>query len=196
MLTIPRAIDSRLFFLSYASHQPTEKTSRLWERTARAPYDVLGVPAYPSGELGIGESGHVREGALDERKPVPLPTVSNTRVKWGCFYRSSSCNSSRWSVSSALRFSLSSASSLTRAMSSTRAQNASVPAFSSCTTSQHNTGTREETQNNDRTPLWNCARSSRLRRSNSPDFLNLCVFFDWSSFCFCEPECDEGRFTL
>lgn len=116
---------------------------------------------------------------------------------WGLTHRSSSWSNSRWSVSAAFRCSLSSASRRARAMSSTRAQNASVPSckyvfvlkffknqenpchgrVSTCRTNDNNNNQKKK---ENRTPFWNWDRSSRRRRSNSPDFLNLRLFWlDW-----------------
>ncbi len=167
----------------------------------RAPHEVLGMSAYASCEFGIRERRHVRDGALYERKPAPSRQQEYGRKtararRRGLFYRSSSCNSSRCSVSSALRCNLSSASSLARAISSTRVQNPSAPTFCfsyriEIPASQH-TLRGGKIRCRLRTPLWNWARSSRLRRSNSPDFLNLCVSF----FRFAGPEYNKGQFTL
>ena len=95
---------------------------------------VLSMSSYPSCKLGIGERRHVRYCAFDERESAifkkAIRSCSECEEQYTDgrkVYRSSSWSSSRWRVSAALRCSLSSASSLARAMSSTRAQNASVP---------------------------------------------------------------------
>ena len=132
----------------------------------------LRIPAANSGSASAGTSARARS---TSGNLVFLARQMGRGRYVSISYRSSSCNSSRWSVSSALRCSLSSASNRARAISSTRAQNASVPAFFKKTqlTQLTASGVRTPALAAALTPFWNCARRSRLRRSNSPDFLNL-----------------------
>ena len=127
----------------YHNHHQRRKGKREKERkkrtrnASRMLQKVLSMSSYPSCKLGIGERRHVRYCAFDERESVlqfkkkkqldPVASARNSIRMEGKVYRSSSWSSSRWRVSAALRCSLSSASSRARAMSSTRAQNASVP---------------------------------------------------------------------
>src|SRR6266852_1850113 len=127
---------------------------------------VLSMSSYPSCKLRIGERRHVRYCAFDERESElkkQLDTAESTRnsVQRKEVYRSSSWSSSRWSVSAALRCNLSSPSSRARAMSSTRAQNASVPScgFYICIVFNQVPWIKMKKQGfGSRTPFWNCVR--------------------------------------